>query len=154
MTIPPSTKSLILLTAALTALPIALAQSTPAPIAPTLSLGEPTRTAKLESDVPEMKYQNGFFFIPGSRGRLHIFANDGQPKADITLKPKEENAVPWAMDDVALFKDGSIVASWFYRLPGEQRDYISLIHYDPAGAFIEHIDLGQWRAVKDMHRRR
>ena len=33
-----------------------------APIAPTISLGEPTRTTKLESDDPEIQYENGFFF--------------------------------------------------------------------------------------------
>jgi hypothetical protein len=149
MTKSSFTKLILLLTAALATLPITLAQSpTTVPIAPTSSLGEPTRTAKLESDDPEMRYQNGFFFTADQHGRVHIFDKDGHLKADLTLRPQEENPVSSAMDNVALFEDGSIVAGWFYLPPGERRDYISLIHYDPAGNFIEQIDLGEWRAEK------
>jgi hypothetical protein len=150
---------LLLLAAASLALavPPAFAQqaaATPAPqlapIAPTISLGEPTRTAKLESDEPEIRYENGFFFNADASGHILIRNKDGHITGDFNLRPLENGTVPplLAVHDVAVFKDGSIVASWIYMLPHDNRRYFFLVHYDPAGNFLEDIDLGQWRALR------
>ena len=121
-----------------------------APIAPTISLGEPTRTAKLESDDPEMKYVNGFFINADASGHILIRDKDGHITGDFNLRPLEKDTmVPLlAVHDVAVFKDGSIVASWIYMLPHDNRRYFYLVHYDQTGNFLEDIDLGQWRALR------
>jgi hypothetical protein len=121
-----------------------------APIAPTISLGEPIRTAKLESDDPEIKYVNGFFIDSQHLGHIRIRDKDGHLTGDFNLRPQEKDIVAplSGIPDAAILKDGSIVASWFYMLPHDNRNYIKLVHYDPAGNFLEDIDLGQWRAYK------
>ena len=117
---------------------------------PTISLGEPIRTAKLESDDPEIRYENGFFFNADASGHILIRNKDGHITGDFNLRPLENGTVPplLAVHDVAVFKDGSIVASWIYMLPHDNRRYFFLVHYDPAGNFLEDIDLGQWRALR------
>ena len=123
------------------------------PIAPTISLGEPIRKTKLESDDPEIKYENGFFInvidIDGNRHIL-IRDKDGHLTGDFNLRPLEKDTVTSLLElhDVSVFKDSSIVASWYYMLPHDNHQYILLVHYDPTGKFLEQIDLGAWRAVK------
>lgn len=123
-----------------------------APIVPTISLGEPMRSTKLESDNPEMRYQNGFFFNADNTGHMLIRNKDGHLIGDFNLQPQVTSkaySTPF-MHDVAIFKDGSMVASWLYSRPhdsGSNR-YFDLVHYDQAGNFIEQIDLGKWRATK------
>ena len=119
-----------------------------APIAPTLSLGEPIRSTKLESDDPDINYQNGFFFNAGVLGHILIRDKDGHLTGDFNLQPQETSSVLRSMDAVAIFRDGSIVASWYYMLPHDNRHYIKLVHYNPAGNFLEDIDLGQWRPAR------
>jgi hypothetical protein len=121
----------------------------PAPITPTLSLGDPTRSVTLESDDPETTYQGGLFITANWRGQVRIRAKDGHIASDLNLSPLEtQKFLSPAMHDVAVFKDGSIVASWVYLLPHDSRRYFYLIHYDPAGKSLEQIDLGKWRALK------
>jgi len=145
--------ALLLISSASTHL-IAQTDATPAsqlaPIAPTLSLGEPMRTTKLESDNPDVKYMNGFFINAGVEGHILIRNKDGHLTGDFNLRPQEKDTVRplTGIHDAAIFKDGSIVASWIYMLPHDNRRYFSLVHYDPAGNFLEDIDLGQWRAVR------
>jgi hypothetical protein len=157
---------LLLLAAASLALavPPAFAQqaaATPAPqlapIAPTISLGEPIRSTKLESDDPEIRYENGFFFNADASGHILIRNKDGHITGDFNLSPLENGTVPPLTDtispllgihDVAIFKDGSIVASWIYMLPHDNRRYFYLVHYDQTGKFLEQIDLGTWRALR------
>jgi hypothetical protein len=120
------------------------------PVPPTLSLGEPDRTVRLEADDPDTKYQNGFFFNGDRSGHILIRNKDGHLIGDLNLRPQETSKVvqiPF-MHDVALFKDGSIVASWIFMLPHDQHRYHHLMHYDPQGNFLESIDLGEWRAIK------
>ena len=52
------------------------------------------------------------------------------------------------MIDAAILKDGSIVASWIYFLPHDDRRYFNLVHYDKMGNYLGQIDLGKWRAAK------
>ena len=124
-----------------------------APIAPTISLGEPIRTAKLESDDPEIRYENGFFFnVFSTEENRHILIRDkdGHITGDFNLSPLENGTAPPLFDlhDVAVFKDGSIVASWIYMLPHDDHQYLLLVHYDPTGKFLEQIDMGVWTALK------
>jgi len=119
-----------------------------APIAPIISLGEPIRTVKLDSDDPEIKYENGFFFNTGVHGHILIRDKDGHLTGDFNLRPQEKDTAGsiLGIDAVAIYKDGSIVASWLYTLPHDDRQYLSLVHYDKSGKFLEEIDLGKWRA--------
>ena len=117
-----------------------------APIAPTISLGEPIRTAKLESDDPEIKYENGFFFNFDHTGHILIRDKDGHLTGDFNLHLQKKDSLPMDIHDVAIFKDGSIVASWINKVSQGDGRRFSLVHYDPAGNFLEDIDLGQWRA--------
>jgi hypothetical protein len=121
-----------------------------APIAPTISLGEPTRSTKLESDDPEIRYENGFFFNADASGHILIRDKDGHITGDFNLRPREKDTIPplLGIHDVAVFKDGSIVASWIYMLPHDNRRYFYLVHYDQTGKFLEQIDLGTWRALR------
>jgi hypothetical protein len=122
-----------------------------APIAPTISLGEPTRTTKLESDDPEIQYENGFFFnFDKTNGHILIRDKDGHLTGDFNLRPLETSRVfgNIMMHDAAIFRDGSIVASWLYRLPHDERQYFNLVHYDPSGKFLEQIDLGKWQSFR------
>ena len=145
--------ALLLLSSASTHL-VAQTDATPppasqlAPIAPTISLGEPIRTAKLESDDPEIRYENGFFFNFDHTGHILIRDKDGHLTGDFNLRPLEKDTVDplLAVHDVAVFKDGSIVASWINKVSQGDGRRFSLVHYDPAGNFLEDIDLGQWRA--------
>jgi hypothetical protein len=134
---------------------VAQTDATPAtqlvPIAPTISLGEPTRTTKLESDDPEIQYENGFFFnFDKTNGHILIRDKDGHLTGDFNLRPLETSRVfgNIMMHDAAIFRDGSIVASWLYRLPHDERQYFNLVHYDPSGKFLEQIDLGKWQAFR------
>jgi hypothetical protein len=119
-------------------------------IAPTLPLGEPIRTAKLESDDPDTKYQNGFFFNFKGLGHILIRDKDGHIIGDSNLRPLETskvlNNIPH-MHDAAVFKDGSVVASWIYTLPHDPNSHFNLVHYDRSGNILEQIDLGRWRAL-------
>jgi hypothetical protein len=105
---------------------------------------------KLESDDPEMKYVNGFFINADASGHILIRDKDGHITGDFNLRPLEKDTVfpLLAVHDVAVFKDGSIVASWIYMLPHDNRRYFYLVHYDQTGNFLEDIDLGQWRALR------
>jgi hypothetical protein len=124
----------------------------PAPTTPTLSLGEPTRSVKLEPDDPaKIKYQNGFFFNFDVTGRILIRDKDGHVTGDLNLRATEtsKHANVLDMEDAAVFKDGSIVASWMYRLTDDNSDmYFNLVHYDQAGNYLEEIDPGRWRAFR------
>ena len=97
-----------------------------APIAPTISLGEPIHTAKFESDDPEIRYENGFFIGAEGNGHILVRDKDGHLTGDFNLSPLENGTEPpltdtipplLALHDVAVFKDGSIVASWIDMLP-------------------------------------
>jgi hypothetical protein len=121
------------------------------PTAPTLSLGEALRKAKLESDVPEVKYQNGFFISKDRRSHVQVHDKDGHLTGDFTLLPQSTDIIEGLFDigDVAIDKDGSIMASfaWTSKLDGLKRNHY-LVHFDPAGNFLEQIDLGLWRPTK------
>jgi len=52
------------------------------------------------------------------------------------------------MHDVAILKDGSIVAAWIYAMPHDSHNYFNLVHYDRSGTPLERIDLGKWRATR------
>jgi hypothetical protein len=120
-----------------------------ASIAPTLPLGEPIRTAKLESDDPDIKYQNGFFFNFKGTGHILIHDKDGHLTGDFELQPQGTPIVHMSfMHDAAVLKDGSIVASWIYTLPHDVSNHFNLVHYDRTGNFLEQIDLGKWRAPR------
>jgi hypothetical protein len=149
-----ATAALLLLSSASTRL-VAQTDATPASqlarIAPTFSLGEPIRSTKLESDDPEIKYENGFFFnFDKTNGHILIRDKDGHLTGDFNLRPLETSRVfgNIMMHDAAIFRDGSIVASWLYRLPHDERQYFNLVHYDPSGKFLEQIDLGKWQAFR------
>src|SRR5208283_1478768 len=145
--------ALLLISSASTHL-VAQTDATPAPqlapIAPTISLGAPIRTTKLESDDPEIRYENGFFINADANGHILIRDKDGHITGDFNLRPLETNTVHQltGIHDVAIFKDGSIVASWIYMLPHDNRRYFFLVHYDQTGKFLEQIDLGNWRALR------
>ena len=112
-------------------------------VARTLSLGEAAQTVKLEIDDPEMKYQNGFFISADKHGRVRIRTKDGDSR-EILLRPEAKNVLEGmtALHDAAVYRDGSIVASFTYMMSHDNRRYYSLIHYDPAGNFLEQMDLG------------
>jgi hypothetical protein len=145
--------ALLLISSASTHL-VAQTDATPAPqlapIAPTISLGAPIRTTKLESDDPEIRYENGFFINADANGHILIRDKDGHITGDFNLRPLETDTVHQltGIHDVAIFKDGSIVASWIYMLPHDNRRYFFLVHYDQTGKFLEQIDLGNWRALR------
>jgi hypothetical protein len=119
-------------------------------ITPTLSLGDPLRATKLEADDPEIIYRDGFFISFDGPGRVRIRDKDGRLTSDFVLRPQEKETATAlrSLHDIAVFQDGSIVASWVYMLPHDGRRYLSLVHYGSQGNFLESIDLGQWRALK------
>jgi hypothetical protein len=154
MTQPSTNRVPALVLASILFIPLTTRAHQPAPapqttaIAPTHSLGEPARTAKLEADNSDIIYQNGFFIDADPNGHIIIRNQDGRITGDFNLRPQEPRLVLKSIHDVAVFKDGSIVASWIYMLPHDDHRYFALVHYDLAGDFLEQIDLGQWRALR------
>ena len=149
----PLSSRALLFFAAFVPLTTAAQQPAPAPqadaLTPTLTLGAPLRATKLESDDSQTRYQSGFFFdLDGNRVRIRD--KDGRIAGDFNLRPQEKDApmISPAVHDVAVFKDGSIAASWIYMLPHDSRRYFYLVHYNPTGNFLEQIDLGKWRAAR------
>jgi len=142
-------RTLLLLALASTGAALGQTPASVPPIAPTAPLGEPDHTAHLESDAPEMRYQHGLFVAVKYDGTVSIRDKDGHLTNTLTLPPPEKNTLlSPSIADWAIFKDGSIVASWAYMMPHDMRRYLFLFHYDPAGAFLDKIDLGKWRASR------
>ena len=118
------------------------------PIAPTVSLGDPDRTVNL--DTGNTTYKNGFFITRKGLDEVSITDKEGHGSGYLTLSAPDKDAfIPSEfISDFALFKDGSIVASWTYMLRDEAKRYFYLTHYDAGGKLIGQIDLGPWRASK------
>ena len=141
-------RTLLLLALASTGAALGQTPASVPPIAPTAPLGEPDHTAHLESDAPEMRYQHGLFVAVKYDGTVSIRDKDGHLTNTLTLPPPEKNTLlSPSIADWAIFKDGSIVASWAYMMPHDMT-VLFLFHYDPAGAFLDKIDLGKWRASR------
>jgi hypothetical protein len=122
-------------------------------VAKTVSLSEVRHPVETVADVPEMKYENGYFVGLADTGAVTVLDKEGRTTANFKPRPEIKDFagefVNLQAHDVTAAADGSsVVVSVVFMLPKDARRYFYLLKYDKEGNFVEQTDLGAWRATR------